>query len=159
MSGDADTGAHLALSHVTDIFVEVDAPLEFGPTPAGFRRTVPIRGGYFRGPLLRGEILPGGADWQVTRPDGVTEVVARYALRTDDGALIHVVNRGFRHGPADVMRRLAAGEEVPPDAYYMRTSPRFETAHEDYAWLNRTIFVARGIRYPRQVVIKVFAVD
>lgn len=146
------------LIHVTDIFVEVDRPLEFGATPMGGRRTVPIQGGRFQGPLLSGEVVPGGADWQVTRADGVTEIVARYALRTDDGAMIHVVNSGYRHGPPAVMQRLATGKPVSPDEYYMRTSPRFETAHPDYDWLNRTLFIGRGIRYPDRVEIQVFQV-
>lgn len=149
----------IRLAPVTDLHVTVDQPLAFGATPQGQRRTVPITGGYFHGPRMSGEILPGGADWQVTRADGVTEVVARYSLRTEDGALIHVVNRGVRHGPDEVMRRLAEGETVPPDAYYMRTTPRFETASQRYQWLNRTLFVARGIRYPKEVVIQVFAVE
>lgn len=146
------------LAHVTDIHVAVAEPLELGATPAGGRRIVPITGGRFDGPTLSGEVLAGGADWQLTRPDGVSEIVARYVLRTDDGALVNVVNRGVRHGPEAVMARLAAGEEVPGDAYYMRTSPRFETASEPYLWLNSAIFVGRGIRRPREVIIQVFAV-
>lgn len=154
-----ETPATPVLEHVTSIHVSVETPLEFGDTPQGRRRTVPITGGHFTGPRLNGDIVPGGADWQVTRHDGVSEIVARYTLRTHDGALINVVNRGLRHGPDAVMHALAAGEPVAPSAYYMRTAPRFDTAAADYDWLNRTLFIARGVRNPRAVVIEVFAVQ
>jgi hypothetical protein len=119
---------------------------ELGDAPLGRRRIIPITGGTFRGERLSGRVLPGGADWQVIRSDGVAELDARYTLETEDKALIYVRNFGYRHGPADVIKRLAAGEPVDPALYYMRTTPRFETGAERYQWLNRIICVGTGAR-------------
>jgi hypothetical protein len=110
------------------------------------------------GERLSGRVLPGGADWQVIRADGVAELDARYTLETGDGALIYVRNRGFRHGPAEVLKRLAAGENVDPAQYYMRTTPLFETGDERYAWLNRMVCVASGARRPAAVELEVFEI-
>src|SRR5687767_8301336 len=102
-------------------------PQELGDTPLGRRRIIGIRGGHFSGARLSGRVLAGGADWQVIRTDGVADLEARYTLQTADGALIYVENRGYRHGPKEILERLAAGEPVDPARYYMRTTPRFET--------------------------------
>jgi phage tail protein X len=75
---------------------------------------------------LRGTVLPGGADWQIVRPDGVTELQAHYILHTHDRALIQVRNRGLRHGPADTLDRIANREALDPFTYYCRTTPIFE---------------------------------
>lgn len=131
---------------------------ELGDTPRGRRRIIPITGGTFAGERLAGRVLPGGADWQVIRSDGVAELEARYTLETSDGALIYVRNDGYRHGPPEVLRRIAAGEAVDPSLYYMRTTPRFETADARYAWLNRTVCVATGARLAAAVALEVFEV-
>jgi hypothetical protein len=128
------------------------------PGPLGRRRIIPITGGTFRGERLSGRVLPGGADWQVIRADGVAELDARYTLETDDKALIYVRNFGYRHGPADVIRRLVAGEAVDPSLYYMRTTPRFETGAEPYRWLNGLICVATGARRKAAVELDVYEV-
>jgi hypothetical protein len=133
-------------------------PQELGETPLGRRRVIPITGGSFRGEKLAGRVLPGGADWQVIRSDGVAELDARYTLETSDGALIYVTNLGYRHGPPEILRRLAAGDPVDPSLYYMRTTPRFETGAERYRWLNRTICVATGARRAAAVELEVFEV-
>ena len=133
-------------------------PQELGETPLGRRRIVPITGGSFRGEKLSGRVLPGGADWQFIRADGVAELDARYTLETTDRALIYVRNFGYRHGPAEVMQRLAAGEPVDPSSYYMRTTPRFETGAERYKWLNGIICVATGARRAAAVELEVFEV-
>ena len=131
---------------------------ELGESPLGRRRIIPITGGTFRGERLSGRVLPGGADWQVIRSDGVAELDARYTLETHDKALIYVRNFGYRHGPADVIKRLAAGEPVDPALYYMRTTPRFETGAEPYQWLNRIICVATGARRKAAVELDVYEV-
>ena len=131
---------------------------ELGETPLGRRRIIPITGGSFRGERLSGRVLPGGADWQFIRPDGVAELDARYTLETEDRALIYVRNFGYRHGPAEVIQRLAAGEPVDPALYYMRTTPRFETGAERYKWLNRIICVATGARRAVAVELEMFEV-
>ena len=134
-------------------------PQELGDAPHGRRRVIAITGGTFRGERLSGRVLAGGADWQVIRADGVAELDARYTLETSDGALIYVRNFGFRHGPPDVIRRLAAGEPVDPSLYYMRTTPLFETGAERYRWLNGLICVATGARRASAVELEVFAVQ
>ena len=138
--------------------VTIAAPQALGATPHGERRIINITGGSFAGARLCGRILPGGADWQIVRSDGVAEVEARYTLETDDGALIYISNWGYRHGPAEVMRRLSAGDQVDPRAYYFRTTPKFETAAADYAWLNGIICVAVGERRAEEVIITVYEV-
>ncbi len=131
---------------------------ELGAAPLGRRRIIPITGGRFGGERLSGRVLAGGADWQVVRADGVAELDARYTLETADGALIYVRNRGYRHGPREVLERLSAGENVDPALYYMRTTPLFETGDGRYAWLNRIVAVARGARRPAAVELDVFEV-
>jgi hypothetical protein len=136
----------------------VDAVQEVGDTPAGKRRFIPITGGAFEGPKLKGIVLPGGADAQVIRRDGVTDLVARYTLKVDDGTLIYVVNRGLRHGPPEIMQRLGRGEPVDPALYYFRTTPVFEVQAGPHDWLNRSIFVGTGARHAAEVHIRYFRV-
>lgn len=136
---------------------EVGPILDVGDTAHGRRRIVPIYSGSFEGPRLKGKVLPG-ADWQIVRADGVLELEASYALETDDGALITIVNRGFRDATPEVMARLNRGEVVAPDEVYFRTTPRFETASPKYDWLTRAIFVGVGERLPSQVVISFWKV-
>jgi hypothetical protein len=131
---------------------------ELGDTPMGRRRIINITGGRFQGERLSGRVLPGGADWQVIRPDGVAYLEARYTLQTNDDALIYVRNQGYRHGPADVIRRVAAGEAVDPSLYYMRTTPWFETGAERYIWLNRLVCVGTGARRSGSVELEIFEV-
>ena len=76
-----------------------------------------------------------------------------------DGAVIEIVNIGSRHGPADVIARLASGEDVDPAEYYMRTAARLETGDAGYAWVNHMIFVCAGIRRASAVEIAYYAVE
>jgi hypothetical protein len=136
--------------------VTVDAPLDLGDVAKGGRRIVPITGGDFSGPGMRGAVLPGGADWQVLRGDGVAELEARYTLRTEDDALIYVRNHGLRHGPPEVIAALAAGQPVDPSRYYFRGATFFETGAARYAWLTKHIIVCTGERAPATVKLKFF---
>ena len=138
--------------------VKVDPALDLGDVAKGGRRIVPIVDGSFSGPQLRGTVLPGGADWQVIRHDGVAELEARYTLRTDDGALIYVRNHALRHGPADIMAALAGGRSVDPAAYYFRGATFFETSVERYSWLTKSIVICTGEREPAGVRLKFFRV-
>src|SRR5215471_5257516 len=119
-----------------------------GAVPHGTRLTVPIGGGHFEGPRLRGKVLPGSGDWTLLRGDGVLELDLRITLETDDDALIHMASFGLRHGPPDVIAALARGENVDPTTYYFRTTPRFEAGHPKYAFLNRLVAVSTGDRRP-----------
>jgi len=132
---------------------------ELGDAPHGRRRIIPITGGEFSGARLSGRVLAGGADWQIVRRDGVAELEARYTLQTADGALIYVANFGYRHGPPEALKKLSEGEAVDPSAYYMRTTPRFETGDPRYAWLNRLVCVASGARHAAAVTLEVYEVQ
>jgi len=141
-----------------EVTAQIGAPQDVGVTPHGRRRIIPVLGGSFTGPAIRGRILPGGADWQILRADGTAELDARYTLEADDGALIYVSNRGMRSGPPDVLARLNAGEIVDPGAYYFRTVAQFETGAPAYQWLTQAIFIAAAERYPDRVVIRFWRV-
>ncbi|HEY4365091.1 MAG TPA: DUF3237 domain-containing protein [Bryobacteraceae bacterium] len=133
--------------------VKVGVPLELGN-----RRIVPILKGTFEGPELRGRVLPGGADWQELRADGVVELEARYTLETDSGQLIYVRNCGIRHASPDTMADLRAGRWVDPARVYCRTVPEFETAEPELQWLTRSVFIAAADRYPSEVVLRFWRV-
>jgi hypothetical protein len=146
------------LSHFCDLAVELGPPRELGEGRAGRRRIVPIIGGSVRGENLSGKILDTGADWQTIFADGVVELDARYAFETTDGAIIEIINYGFRHGPSDVLAKLSAGVDVPAASYYMRTQARLETGHPDYSWVNRMLFVGTGARHASAVDISLFVI-
>src|SRR5437879_1802640 len=123
----------------------VAGPLQkLGSMPHGTRSIVPVVGGDFEGPRLRGKVLPGGGDWLLLRTDGVLELDLRITLETDDHAQIYMTFQGLRHGPPDVIAALGRGEVVDPARYYFRTLPRFETSAARYAYLNRIITVGVG---------------
>jgi Protein of unknown function (DUF3237) len=149
---------HPALQFAFAAKVSVDPAIEFGDIAKGRRRIVPITGGDFSGPNLHGKVLPGGADWQIVRGDDVAELEARYILRTDDGALIHVRNHAYRHGPPEVMAALAAGRPVDPGSYYFRGAAFFETSAARYAWMARHIIVCTGLREPAGVKLNFYKV-
>jgi hypothetical protein len=138
--------------------VDVGDVVTMGAAPLGERRVINILGGTFEGPRLRGDVLPGGADWQIVRHDGVLDLDARYALKDQSGAVIRVVSQGYRHGPPDVLAALGRGEAVDPSRYFFRTIMRFETGAPDLAWLNRTIAVAAAERKARQVLLDAYAI-
>jgi hypothetical protein len=121
---------------------------KIGAVPYGTRAVASIASGHFEGPRLRGKVLPGGGDWTLLRSDGVLELDLRITLATDDGALIHMSSFGLRHGPPEVMAALARGETVDPSSYYFRTTPRFDTGHPNYTFLNRLLAVSSGDRRP-----------
>ena len=127
--------------------------------PAGIdRRVGEMLAGRFEGERLSGDILPGGADWQIVRADGAVLLDARVVLRTDDGATIAMTYEGIRSGPAETMARLARGEAVDPGDYYFRTLPRFATSDARYEWLNRILAVGIGHRLPEGPVYSIFEI-
>ena len=129
-----------------------------GGGPLGERRVVAITGGRFEGPRMKGEIVPGGADWQIVRADGVVDLRARYTVETEGGGLILVNSEGYRHGPPEVMAALARDETVDPARYYFRAVMKFETADPAAAWLNRILALASGSRENRAVRLDVYEV-
>lgn len=139
--------------------VLLEPVLALGLTTYGNRRIINIVGGTFEGPKLKGKILSGGADWQTVRSDGTADLVAHYTLRTDDGALINIVNKGSRHTSPDVLARMANGETVDPKEYYMRTAATIEVPDEKYQWLNKLTAVASGARLKNEVAIRFYHVN
>ncbi|MDH5538923.1 MAG: DUF3237 domain-containing protein [Rhizobacter sp.] len=147
-----------ALMPMTRVHCEVGALVSLGPGKHGERRYVPLGGGTVCGPELNGSLVEGGVDWQVNRSDGVLDVAAHYVIRTDDGALIEVQSDGMRHGPADVMARLARGDAVPRDAYFFRTIMRFQTGAPQWLHLNKVLALACGQREATRVVLDVYRI-
>jgi hypothetical protein len=130
------------------------APVQdLGQTARGHRRIIDILGGEVHGPKLEGEILPCGADWQIVRPDGTIEVVARYTIRSRSCAHVYVQNEGLRVASPEVLARMGKGELMPPDTYHFRTAPRFETSEPSLKWLERATFVGVAARAPDRVAI------
>ncbi len=136
----------------------VKAASVIGKTPGVDRRVGEITGGRFEGERLRGSILSGGSDWQAVRSDGAWMLDVRCVMQTDDGALIGMTYRGMRHGPQDVLDRIAKGETVNPSLYYMRATPYFETASDKYDFLNKLVAVAYGHRVASGPIYSVFEV-
>lgn len=143
---------------VMHIEADLEAPQLFGKTPYGERRVINITGGTVSGPRLTGKILPGGADWQIIRPDGVADIFAKYTFQIDGGGFVLVTSAGLRHGPPEAIAKLAQGEAVPREQYYFRTSVRFETADPKADWLNRVLMIAVGAREKMKVKLDLYEV-
>lgn len=141
------TAAEPHLRHVFDIHAECASALDLGTIPGGHRIMLPVTGGNVEGDLTA-EIIPGGADYQMVSSDGTrTEFKAVYTLRTDDGRLINVTNKG-------IATSAHKGD-------YFTTSPTFEApADSPYDWLNNRIFVCRPVGFgPGTVHLRVWLVD
>ena len=147
-----------ALVAMAQVRCEVGALVTLGRGRYGERRYVPLLGGTVVGPELNGSVVEGGVDWQIQRDDGALEIAAHYVVRSDDGALIEVRSDGLRHGPPDVMARLARGEVVPRDAYFFRTLMRFETGAARWLHLNKVMAIACGMREARCVTLDVWRI-
>jgi hypothetical protein len=147
---------------VTELLLEAHidlAPAEIvGATPFGTRSIHIVTGGTFAGPRLRGMVRAGGGDWLLTLANGAGELDVRGTLESDDGALLYISYHGILDVTTAVMARVLGGEDVSPSEYYFRTTPRFETGSEKYAWLNRTVCVATGYFRAREVGYRIFAV-
>ncbi len=134
-----------ALRLALEIVARIDSAVEIGESDGGVRRYIPITGGYFYGPSgIQGEVVPGGADWQLVRPDGALELEAVYALRTKDGVNISVRNFGL------IVR--GDGDD------YVMTSPVFHAPRGSYEWLNHRKFVGNvmPVNDGAAVVVRVF---
>lgn len=148
----------LATKYVFSLAIQVGAPIVAGDTGHGVRRVIPVLGGEVHGPGMKGAIFPAGADFQTIRPNGFTELEAKYAFEMDDGAVIYIENIGIRFGPKQLLDRIAKGETVDPALIYFRSVPRFETGAENYRWLMENLFVGVGARYPDRVELDVHQV-
>jgi hypothetical protein len=120
-----------------EAYVTIGAAQTPGPTPFGGRNRIPITGGHFEGPTIKGKVLPGGADWQLIRSDGAVTLEADYMIEADDGALIHVHNHAVVSGP------------------YLRCAPVFEAPIGKHDWLNKAIFVGTVTVEPKGDAVRV----
>lgn len=112
--------------------VKIGTMINVGESKRGTRRVIPITGGTFSGPKIKGEVLPGGEDWQLVRPDGDTELYARYLMKTDDGTVLQILNKALMHAPAE-------GEE---GGFYVKSVIDIEAPIESsYDYLNHAIFL------------------
>jgi hypothetical protein len=151
--------AELRVRPLFILLLSVQPAINVGNTPGVDRRVGVITGGRFEGERLRGTLLPGGSDWQAIRPgDGAWLLDVRIVLNTDDDEIIGMTYRGMRHGPKEVLDRIARGEVVKATDYYLRIAPFFETASAKYGWLNGIIAVGVGHRLPEGPVYQVFEV-
>jgi hypothetical protein len=137
----------ITTAHLFDIVVDLRPRLNIGSGPFGQRILFGAAGGSFEGPKLRGDVLPGGGDWALVRPDGALTLDVRLTLRTHDDALVHMTYGGrwitppeLRADIADPVKRY----QVDPAQYYFRTNPLFETGAKQYAWLNDIVCVGAG---------------
>jgi len=145
----------LKSSYIGELRIEVSGSYMLGHSPLGMRRLDRLDKGHFRGPRVSAEVVPGGVDCLLGGSDGALRPDVRLLLQLDDGCPLLIIYRGVRHGPADVMQRIAKGEQVPHDSYYLRTALSFETASERHAWLNRVVAVGVGRREPGAAVYDV----
>jgi uncharacterized protein DUF3237 len=148
----------LQTKYVFSLAVKIGAPIVAGDFGYGLRRIIPILGGEVRGDGIRGTILPCGADFQTIRPNGFTELEAKYAFEMEDGAIVYIENIGIRFGPKELLDRIAKGETVDPARIYFRSLPKFETGAENYRWLMENLFIGVGVRHPDRVEIDVHQV-
>jgi len=146
---------NLSVELAMNVIVHCDPDLEIGQIHSGIRRVVPITGGTFEGPNVKGIVLSGGADWNLTRADGTGEVWARYTLQSDDGTLISVINQGKSYIKS-------AGKLNKPDEInfendvYIYTTPSFEVSGEKYNWLNNSMFVGTLKPHPKGVCLSFY---
>ena len=122
----------MATEFVMKLKVSLGQAYSVGETPKGRRTVIPITGGTFEGPLLKGTIIDGGADWQLAKGNR-TELEAIYSIKTDDGVYIHIRNRGIIFSGQD-----ANGQQ----SFYFKAAPTFEAPEDSkYAWLNNALFI------------------
>jgi len=141
----ADALREPVLEFAFEIRVAVAEDLPVGRGPDERLTFAPIVGGTVDGPLLRGEVLPGGGDWYVER-GSTCQLDARYLLRAEDGSVIDIVNRGYYRPTAD------------PEAPYYRTAPVFQTDAPEHRWLAEHQFLGLAREEDEQICIRVFVV-
>lgn len=147
----------LHCQHLFDTAVPVLEPLQLGDIPKGNRRIRVGQEGEFNGDRLSGKILPGGTNWFLTRPDGVGELEVRLNLQADDGQLIYMHSEGFLHYPAELAKQVLSGQ-ADASEYYLRERTVFETAAQQYYWLNSIIAVGVGWYQPGLVGMSIYEV-
>ncbi|MEK4217278.1 MULTISPECIES: DUF3237 domain-containing protein [unclassified Bacillus (in: firmicutes)] len=146
------------LKKFVSLDMKVDPPITIGETGLGLRRWIPIRSGTITGEV-EGRILPGGADLQIIRADGRTDLSARYVIETADHELIYIENNGIRQVSEPFRTQAAAGEMIDTEHVYFRTLPTFETGSETYQWLHDRLFIGSAERTPDYVRLDIYEVE
>ena len=138
------------LEFVCELKVTIDQPINLGKTSEGERVVIPITGGIFEGPKLKGTVLKGGADYQYVNSDGTrTQLDAQYTIKTDDDILIKVRNKGL----------IYTHEHNNPSEVYFRAAPKFEAPiNSKYSWLNNAIFICKPVGKEDYISIQVWKV-
>ncbi len=132
----------ITLEPLCEVVIYVTAPIPVGPSSWGTRLVFPVVDGSVKGPKLEGEIRPFGADWGLIRADNCFELDVRILIETKDGAHIHASYSGIVDMTKEQGDKFRGGEL--PAGLKLYTTPRFETSHEKYQWLNRIQVVGRG---------------
>ncbi|ANF96115.1 DUF3237 domain-containing protein [Paenibacillus bovis] len=145
------------LNKIASLTIQVDTPIDVGVTPMGRRRLIPILSGKVTG-QIEGNLLPGGVDSQIIRPDSKTDLSARYVIRTHDNELIYIENNGIRQVSEPYREQAAAGEIIAPEHVYFRTVPVFETSSPRYSWLQDRICIGAATRLPDAVLLDIYEV-
>ena len=148
----------LKSTYIGELKIEVTGTYMLGGTPLGQRRLDRLDKGHFKGPKIQAEIMAGGMDLLLGGSDGAVRPDVRLVLKLDDGETLLIVYRGVRHGTPEVMERIARGEQVPPNEYYLRTGLVFETASRKYDWMNRIVGVGVGRLAPGAAIYDVFEI-
>jgi hypothetical protein len=144
----------LSLAWMFTIEVLIGPERHLGRSEAGERIDFPIVGGTFAGPEIHGDVVPGGMDHFLMRPDGIGVLDARYRLRAADGSLIDIHNRGLWVPNEAGLARLRAGGEPTADELYCRCTPQFAAPAGPHDWLNRVVAAGR-VEYPRPGLVVV----
>ncbi|MEV6324884.1 DUF3237 domain-containing protein [Nocardia sp. NPDC051787] len=137
----------IATTPLFDVVVDLNPQLNIGDGPFGRRILFGAAGGSFEGPRLRGDVIAGGGDWALFRPDGTMALDVRLTLRTHDDELVHMSYGGRWVTPPEVRAELAdpvKKSQIDPSRYYFRTNPLFETGSSRYSWLNDIVCVGSG---------------
>jgi len=155
---DGFDGAGPRLEEVFTVEAAVGKPIVVGQDGThGRRQLIVIEGGTVSG-KLSGSVMPGGVDSQIIRPDGFTELVARYAVKLDDGETVYISNTGIRRVDPSVAGEVAMGKIVDPKYVYFVTIPSFETYDRKYEWLEKSVFICYAMRLPDKVVLRFYEV-
>lgn len=123
------------------LVADVSTPIPIGSVNEGFLKVIPVTGGRFEGPRLKGEVMNLGADWNTTDHLVPTtkQIDTRYLLKTDDGAYITISTRGYQTQSEEVMQRRSKREPVDPNEYYFKQHLYFQTSDERYLWINNVV--------------------
>jgi Protein of unknown function (DUF3237) len=134
----------LELTHEFSFWCALNPSIDFGTGPLGQRTYFEVTGGAATGERFNATAFGGGGDSILVGPDKFARLDVRLQFKTDDGALVYVQYSGLLELSAKVDAALASGGGTAYSDQYLRTTPRLETSDERYAWMNQSVFVARG---------------